>query len=195
MGGSPTAQCLGESAAEVSPTASFLPSFPPGEAPRRLQPSRCAPKHSVPRSCCCQGLDASSGTAEAEEHPNQTGFPEQPVPRCESAGRKALEPFCAQGYGTDGRPGRQCGSWHAHPGSEHLGSCRSCSPEAAVAGISIGTLGEEQKPISPSFPKLRGTRSSPVPPSRSIKVWYHNEPTGRKLQDPGRSVQPTPTLL
>lgn len=167
------------------------PSSPPSLQVRHR--GGCSPldEHQNTRSCCCQGLDASSGTVEAEEHPNQTGFPEQPVPRCESAGRKALEPFCAQGHGSDGRPGRQCGSRHAHPGSEHLGSCLSCSPEAAVAGISLGTLGEDQKSISPSFPKLRGTRSSPVPPSRSIKVWCHNEPTGRTLQDPDRSVQPT----
>lgn len=54
------------------------------------------------RPAVAKDLDASSGTTEAEEHPNQTGFPEPWCPTMSQlAGSWWNQPFCTQEQGND----------------------------------------------------------------------------------------------
>lgn len=90
-------------------------------------------------------LDASLGTTEAEEHPNQTGFPEPWVPRCESAGRKPVEPAILRSVARQQLPSEEIARVAASPGSLHLGCFRCCISEAAA------TVRDDRR-ISPSYP-------------------------------------------
>lgn len=127
--------------------ASRAASGPSGEARLRwaLQPHSLQVRH--PKGCSlldknqnihclspavAKDLDASSGTTEAEEHPNQTGFPEPWVPHCESAGRKLVEPAILRSGARQRFPSEEVPRVAASPGSVHL-RCFQCRiSEAAV---------------------------------------------------------------